>query len=304
MKRFLLLLMVLMPMVVSAQLSLIGGRKDNAKKTQTTLPPVSENAFQGDLDIKLFTNYCDYINKNGLVAGGNGVHKQKLTLKGHDGKLVDETTGIVTIWNIPKGVFVTFIPEKGKGLSYEGNIDSQLTLAPRDTKIYGKYDQKLLSNTVTELDGTTSLNGKDCKTMKGTMVREQGGMKSKYGIKAIYDPETITPPAISGALYGLEVPGMPLFWSHSYDGGHVAMAGGELSYYMDGTVEKATPREVSDSEFEIPSNIKFTKSSNPMKMMGYLKDANKYAIQKIAEDKKNGHQSEYDSFRTSDEWDY
>lgn len=273
------------------------------KKVDVEIPPVSETAFQGELDITLFTNFCDYINDHGLAAGGNGVHKQKLILKGYDGKLIDETTGIITIWNIPKGVFVTFIPETGKGLSYEGNLDSQLTLAPRDTKIYDKYEQKLLTNTVADTDETITEDGIIYKTLKGTMVREQGGMQSKFGIKAVYNPQMETPPAIFGALGGLEIPGMPKSWSQGYDGGHVAMAG-ELSYFMEGTVDKVTPREVNDTEFEIPANIKFVKSSSPVKMMGYLKDANKYVTQKIAEDRQKGNQSDYDNFRTNDEWDY
>lgn len=262
----------------------------------------SSTPFEGEIHLTSFANYCDYINKSGLVAGGNGIHRQKLVLKGDKGKLIDETTGIITIWDIPAGQYVTFIDDLKKGLSYEKNIDAILVLAPRDTRIYDKFDQKLTSNTIADTGEKQEINGHACNEIKGTVVREQGGMQSKYGIKAYYDPSIIMPPALIGATYGLEIPGMPMKWSHSYDGGHVPMAG-ELSYFMEVTVDEIIPRAVNDNEFTVPA-YKMTKTSNPMSMMGYLKNANKHATKKIEEDKKAGNQDAYSSFKTTDEWDY
>lgn len=259
--------------------------------------------FEGDIVVTTFANYCDYINKQGLLPGGNGIHRVRYTFKGDKGKSVDETTGIVTVWDVNAKDYRTYIEDLKKGLSYEKNFDAIMVLAPRNTRIYEKFDQNLISNTVKETGATEEMDGILCKEIKGTMVREQGGMNSKYGIKAYYDPAIPVPASVYVALYGLETPGLPMKWSHSYDGGHVAMVG-ELSYFMESTVESVEPREVKDEEFAVPSTIKFSKTSNAMSMMKYLKDANKYAQNKIAEDAKKGNQSGISSFTTSDEWDY
>ncbi len=275
--------------------------------------------FEGEIQLTTFANFCDYINNNGLMAGGNGIHHQTLVLKGDKGKLIDKTTGATTVWDLSNGEYVTFVEELKKGLSYEDNLDAILMLAPRDTKIYGKYLQKLLSNTIAQTGASQNINGRDCVEMKGTIVREQGGMESKFGIKALCDTTIPVPSGFAAAIYGLEVPGLPMQWSYQYDGGHVPVVG-ELSAFMETTVTDIQPRAVDDSEFARPSTqkprrgetpdpnvltgYKMTKTTNPMSMMGYFKAANKYAKEKIAADKASGNQDGYDSFQTSGEWDF
>ncbi|MDE7397491.1 MAG: hypothetical protein K2M98_07170 [Muribaculum sp.] len=275
--------------------------------------------FEGELQLTTFINLCDYINNSGMMAGGNGIHYQTLVLKGDKGKLIDKTTGATTVWDLSKGEYVTFIDELKKGLSYENNLDAILMLAPRDTKIYGKYLQKLLSNTIAVTGTAQNIDGHDCVEMKGTIVREQGGMESKFGIKVFCDSAIAVPSGYAAAIYGLEVPGLPMKWTYQYDGGHVPVAG-ELSVYMETTVTDIQPRSVDDSEFARPttqkprrgetpdpnvlSGYKMTKTTSPMSMMGYFKAANKFAKEKIAADKASGNQDGYDSFQTSGEWDF
>lgn len=279
----------------------------------------TKTPFEGEIHFTTFANYCDYINKNGLMPGGNGIHRQTLILKGDKGKLVDNTAGTTTVWDMSTGDYVTFVEDLKKGLAYKDNIDAVLVLAPRDTKIYGKYLQKLLSNTIA-LTGTNSeIEGHPCVELKGTIIREQGGMKSKYGIKAYCDTTFVMPRGCEAVMYGLSVPGLPMKWSYKYDGGHVPMVG-ELSAYCETTVTEVIHREVSDNEFARPSSekpkkgqpanpnvltgYKMTTTSNPMSMMGYLKAVNKNAQERIEKERQSGEQNGYDSFQTSGEWEF
>ena len=279
----------------------------------------SKTPFEGEIHFNTFANYCDYINKNGLMPGGNGIHSQTLIIKGDKGKLIDNTAGTTTVWDMSTGDYVTFVEELKKGLEYKDNIDAILVLAPRDTKIYGKYIQKLLSNTIALTNEVSELEGRPCVELKGTIVREQGGMESKYGIKVFCDTTIAMPKGCEPALYGLSLPGLPMKWSYKYDGGRVPMVG-ELSAYWESTVTDVIPREVSDSEFARPGSkkskrgepedpnvltgYKMTTTSNTMSMMGYFKAVNKNTQARIEKERQSGEQEGYDSFQTSGEWEF
>lgn len=275
--------------------------------------------FEGEIHFTTFANYCDYINNSGMMPGGNGIHRQTLILKGDKGKLIDNTAGTTAVWDMSTGDYVTFVEDLKKGLAYKDNIDAILSLAPRDTKIYGKYLQKLLSNTIALTGEGSEVEGRPCVELKGTIVREQGGMESKYGIKAYCDTTIVMPRGCEAAIYGLSLPGLPMKWSYKYDGGRVPMVG-ELSAYWESAVTEVIPREVSDSEFARPSSekpkkgkpvdpnlltgYKMTTTSNPMSMMGYFKAVNKNAQARIEKERQNGEQEGYDDFQTSGEWEF
>lgn len=278
----------------------------------------SQTPFEGEIDFTTFANYCDYINNNGLMAGGNGIHRQTLTVKGDKGKLVNHTTGSVTVWDISTNQYVTYHPEIKRGVDYTNNLEAVLVLVPRDTKLYGKFPQPITSNTIAVTNASEVIKDRQCSEMKGTLVREQGGRDSKYGIKAYFDPSVSVTPGLTTVLYGLEIPGLPLKWTYSYDGGHVPMVG-ELSLYLENTVTDIRPGEVDDSIFVFPvskrqkkgdtipesmTGYKLASPSNAFSLMGYFKEANKVAKAHIEEEKKSGKQDGYDSFQTSVEWDF
>lgn len=93
------------------------------------------------------------------MAGGNGIHKQTLTVKGDKGKLVNHTTGSVSVWDMSTGQYITYLPEVKKGIDYTGNLEAMLVLVPRDTKLYGKYDQPITLNTIAVTDATEEIGG-------------------------------------------------------------------------------------------------------------------------------------------------
>lgn len=263
------------------------------------------DTFEGEICYETFENYSDYLLKMGNSIIFNGVHKMRLILKGSKMHLIDETTKCHTIGNVDFKSIVHFCDYTKTGMDFSKNLESQLTLAPRDI-IVSKSTCKLTSNTFEKKDKFTTLLNHDCQLFEGEMQRTMGGMNQKYTVKSYVANDIKMPVSYPYAIYGLETPGAALRWSFKYDGGHISlMKVGELSFYIEADVTSITPRSVSDQEFAIPADYKISKGAmNAFALMKYYSGVRKQ-LEKLGI--KGGDNSQKKSgvhYKTDGEWDY
>ena len=80
---------------------------------------------------------------------------------------------------------------------------------------------------------------------------------------------------------------------------------GELSIYYEADVTKITPREVSDSEFEVPADYKISKGAkNAFALMNYYKGIKKELVTAGITGAPNDTKSSGVHYQTNDEWDF
>lgn len=129
-------------------------------------------------------------------------------------------------------------------------------------------------------------------------------MYQNYHVKA-YVSDTPAPAGLKCAFYGLDVPGVLTKCIIKYDGGHVStMSIGEMSFYIEMDVTKITARQVSDDEFNVPSDYKISKSSNnAFALMKYYKGIKKELEKRGVKGGDKSQKSTGVHYKTDGEWD-
>lgn len=260
--------------------------------------------FEGEIVYETYESYSDYLLEMGNSIYFNGVHKIRLIVKGEKLHVIDETTGCHSVGDDGKKLFIHYCDHTKKGMDYSKNIETQQVLKPTDITV-NKFPAKLLSNTFAKKETTQNILGHECTLYEGTLVREMGKLPQTYELKAYVSNDLPAPIGYSYNLSGLDIPNIALKWIMKYDGGHVGMGVGELSFYIEADVTEIIPRTVSDDEFTVPADYKLSKSSvNPFSLMKYYGGVRK-ALVKLGI--KGGDASEKTSgihYKANGEWDF
>ncbi len=261
-------------------------------------------AFEGEIVYETYENYSDYMLKMPHSIFFNGVHKIRMIVKGDKVHIMDETTGCHTMADAGSNRFIHYCDHTSSGLDYSADFESQLVLLPRDIT-YSNFTAKLKANTIALTGDTTEILGHKCAVYQGEMERDMS-MIQKYEIKAHVATDIPISKGYSYGIQGLDVPGMPLKWIFKYDGGHVGMGVGELSYYIETDITEIIPRTVEDSEFEIPAEYKIQKYNgrNPMSLMKYYKGIKKVLVKTGIKGGENQEKTTGVHYKTNDEWDF
>lgn len=260
--------------------------------------------FEGEIAYETFETYSDYLLEMPHSIYFNGVHKIRMVVKGSKIHITDETTGCHIVGDSNSKQFVHFCDHTKSGLDYSADYESQLVLASRDIT-YSNFTSKLNSNTISHTNDTTEILGHKCAVYQGAMERDMS-MIQKYEVKAHVATDIPISDGYKYGLQGLELPGMPLKWTYKYDGGHVGMGVGELSFYIESDITDIKPRQVDDSEFNIPAEykIKTYNGRNPMGLMNYYKSIKKGLIKQGIKGGDNSEKSTGVHYKTNDEWDF
>ena len=298
----------------------------------------SAQTFEGEIELETFENYSDYIKKMPNSIYFDGVHKMRIIVKGDKMHLIDETTkchtiadaGVVdkllkgeNIGNTPtkrgslKGLlgasdagttassgYVHYCEHTKSGMDFTKNAPMMLTLLQQDLKYADGTTASLSANTFAETSTTKNILGMSCKMYEGDINHTMGGMDQKYHVKA-YVSDIPTPAGLKYAFYGLDVPGVLTKCAMKYDGGHVSVMNvGELSFYIEMDVTKITPRQVSDDEFNVPSDYKISKSANNgFALMKYFKGIKKELEKRGVKGGDKSQKSTGVHYKTDGEWD-
>ena len=272
--------------------------------------------FEGELEIETYENYSEYLQRMGNSLYFNGVHKLKIILKGSKVHVIDETTGCHVIANdgTPAGSsksgndsgmsYIHFCDLTKTGLNYGTNINAmRIFLSEKDLKIYNS-NAPITSYTFAPTSTKKTILDKECVLYQGDINRKMG-MDQNYEVKA-WVSDIVAPAGFKWALYCLETPGIPLKYSYKYYGGHVSVMNiGELSIYYEADVTKITPREVSDSEFEVPADYKISKGAkNVFALLKYYKGIKKELVKAGIKGAPNETKSSGVHYQTNDEWDF
>lgn len=298
--------------------------------------------FEGELEIETYENYSEYLQRMGNSLYFNGVHKLKIILKGSKVHVIDETTGCHVIANdgTPAGSsesnepatpakrgrgagllggnkskvnsgndsgmsYIHFCDLTKTGLDFGTNINAmRVFLNQKDLNI-SNSNAPITSYTFAPTSTKKTILDKECVLYQGDINRKMGGMDQNYEVKA-WVSDIVAPAGFKWALYCLETPGIPLKYSYKYDGGHVSVMNvGELSMYYEADVTKITPREVSDSEFEVPADYKISKGAkNAFALMNYYKGIKKQLVKAGIKGAPNETKSSGVHYQTNDEWDF
>ena len=260
--------------------------------------------FEGEVVYETYENYSDYMLKMANSRVFNGVHKIRMIVKGDKIHIIDETTGCHTMADAYNNQFVHYCDHTKSGLDYSADFESQLVLLPSDIT-YSNFTAKLNSNTIRITGDTTNILGHKCAVYQGEIERDMS-MIQKYNIKAHVATDLPISNGYRYSLQGLDVPGMPLKWVFKYDGGHVGMGVGELSYYIETDITEIIPRQVEDDEFEIPADYKIQKynGKNPMSLMKYYSSIKKNLIKLGIKGGDNSEKTTGVHYKTNDEWDF
>ena len=162
----------------------------------------------------------------------------------------------------------------------------------------------LSTNTFAATSTTKDILDTSCKMYEGDINHTMGGMYQNYHVKA-YVSDTPAPAGLKCAFYGLDVPGVLTKCIIKYDGGHVStMSIGEMSFYIEMDVTKITARQVSDDEFNVPSDYKISKSSNnAFALMKYYKGIKKELEKRGVKGGDKSQKSTGVHYKTDGEWD-
>lgn len=260
-------------------------------------------SFEGEIVYETYENYSDYILKMPNSIYFDGVHKVRLIVKGGKLHMIDETTGCHSVSDDINQTFVHYCDYTKTGMDYSKNIESQLFLKSGDIT-YNGFTAKLKSNTFVKTDKSVDILEHTCSLYEGSILRDMS-LDQTYNIKAYVASDLIAPSGYAYHLFGLDIPGIAMKWILKYDGGHVGMGVGELSFYIEADVVEVKPREVKDEEFLIPEGYKISRSSaNPFSLIKYYKKVRKELEKRGI---KGGDSSEKTTgvhFKTSGEWDF
>lgn len=294
----------------------------------------STAVFEGEIELETFENYSDYIKKMPNSIYFDGVHKIRIIVKGDKMHLIDETTKCHTIadaglvdkllksedtgtsprkrgslgahnaGSTAEYAYVHYCEHTKTGMDLTENAPLMLPLLQQDLKYADGMTSPLSTNTFAATSTTKDILDTSCKMYEGDINHTMGGMYQNYHVKA-YVSDTPAPAGLKCAFYGLDVPGVLTKCIIKYDGGHVStMSIGEMSFYIEMDVTKITARQVSDDEFNVPSDYKISKSSNnAFALMKYYKGIKKELEKRGVKGGDKSQKSTGVHYKTDGEWD-
>lgn len=263
-----------------------------------------KEAFEGEITFETYENYSDYLLRMANSIYFNGVHKMRLILKGDKMHLIDETTKCHSVADNSVPSYVHFCDFTKTGLDYGANIGA-MQVFHKGTIQTGGQDAPLIEYTYAPTDVMDNIMGKSCTLYQGAVNHKMGGMDQKYEVKT-YLSDIPAPAGYKWSLFCLDMPNIAMKYSFKYDGGHVSIMNvGELSMYYEADVTSITPREVADSEFDIPADYKISKGAkNALVLMKYMKGIKKQLEKQGIKGGANETKSSGVHYKENGEWDF
>lgn len=271
----------------------------------------SNEKFEGEITFETYENYSDIFKKMPNSIYFDGVHKQRMILKGNRMHLIDETTKchiiadnatLQTVLNGGKSNeygYVHYCDLTKTGLNSTKMISDVAFLRKQD-----KSGGSISEYTFDKTDKVETIADVTCSLYQGNIKHSYGGMDLNVMLHA-YLSDIVAPEGYTWSLWGLQLPNIAMKWIMKYDGGHVSALGtGEISFYMEADVINVQPRKVSDDEFEIPSDYKIVKAGNPFSMMKYYKNIKSELEKAGIKGGDNSQKSTGVHYKTDGEWDF
>lgn len=268
-----------------------------------------KKGFEGEISFETYENYSVPVIEMHNSIYFNGVHKVRLILKENKMHLIDETTKchiiaddnvlqtILNGGNTEGNGYVHYCDFTKTGLNSSNLLESVAFLS-KIKSIYSEITEYNFQKT----DTLDIIGGKKCNLYKGIIKRTCSGFEINITVEA-YLSEEVAPTGYAWNVWGLHMPNIAMKWIIKYDGGHIGNVG-ELSLYVEADVTNIQPRNVSDKEFEIPTDYKIRKAGDPLVMLKYYKGIKKHLERLGIKGCDKSQKSTEVHYKTIGEWDY
>lgn len=252
--------------------------------------------FEGEIQYRNFENHSSLIRRFSSGMAYNGARDIKIIMKGNKMHVIDESMHIHTIFlpDEDKVILYSDVAKKGLFTSYKEFVPTYYELFSPSKKT-NQYSIKNMNERQYKDEKCSVYSGQIIITPEGTTnsttTDAELWVSHKYKIDKCY----------LNYIYGIDVPGVVLKWSYKQEGKVPLL--GKMSSYVASEIKNISERAVSDSEFEVPSDVSLKDSGSPFKLLGIYKE-NKKFLKKNKMYPTDADKDNEVTYKIDEEWDF
>lgn len=233
----------------------------------------AQTLFEGEIKYRNFENHSKNVRKFSKGMAYNGARNVRVLIKGNRVNILDESLHLNTLILPDEDCVIIYNDLLKKGLKCSYTSYTRQYMSQYGPNCYLASQTK--NYNIKNNGQTKTINGEECIGYSGILETfVNGGSPTKVVIETWCSTKYKINPSYWYYLYGLEVPGIAVKWTINSQG-KVPLFG-TMSSFIASEVTEIIPRQVDDSEMQIPTNYELKETNSPFKMLKIYSETKKY----------------------------
>lgn len=260
----------------------------------------SQISFEGEISYRNFENHSKVVRKVSKGMAYNGVRNVKVIIKGKKMHIRDESIHLNTLLLPDENCVIIYNDLLKRGLKCSYSNYTQTYMAAYGPK---SYDPGLTKEYTIKPSGEIEIFlGEECEKYKGTVTTSTSASSPAVANVEVWcSTKYKVDPVYYCYLNGVEIPGIAMKWTTDQ---HAKVPlFGSLDSFVASEVKSITPRNVEDSEMQLPSGYELKKTDSPFKMLRIYGDTKKYLKKNKMYPADADNETEV-TYQIEEEWDF
>ncbi|WP_305115934.1 hypothetical protein [Duncaniella muris] len=233
----------------------------------------AQNQFEGEIDYRNFESHSKTVRKFSKGMAYNGARNVKVLVKGNKIHIIDESMHLNTLLDPDANSVIIYndLLKKGLKCTYTDYTTTYMSAYGPKPTVNGQTKEY----SVVPVNEYKEINGVKCQKYSGKVIAKVNGANPATTTVEVWcSNEHPVTPIYDFYLNGLQIPGVAMKWTTDQHGKIPLF--GSMDSFVASEVKSITPREVDDSEMQIPTDYELKVTNSPFKMLGIYGDTVKY----------------------------
>lgn len=233
----------------------------------------AQSIFEGEIAYRNFENHSKTVRRFSKGMAYNGARNVKVLLKGNKMHIIDESMHLNTLVLPDENAVIIYndLLKRGLKCSYSNYTQTYMSAYSSKPSVVGQTKKYAVRKT-----GLTKvIKGEQCSQYKGNVTAQVSGVSPAVTeIEMWCSDRYKTSPTYTYFLNGIEVANLAVKYTTDQHGKIPIF--GSMDSFVAAEVKSITPRNVDDSEMQIPADYELKETDSASKMLGIYGDTSKY----------------------------